>query len=91
MGVLVCAACSSSEDAVDRRKCTQLRDHLIDLRLEGPPVEGVDLAQHRAAMKQALGDDFISRCQQTMSIEQLRCAMKLSGTTSCAAVASSSR
>lgn len=92
VGLLVGAACSS-DDSVDRGKCTQLRDHLMDVRLQGPAVEGVDLAQHRAAMKQALGEQFVSQCEQKMSIGELRCAMKateLSGTSECARVGSAS-
>lgn len=71
------AACSE-QHSVDRDGCTRLRDHVVDLRLADSSNElGADAAQHRAAMKQALGDGFIDNCVQTMSYEQLDCSLKL--------------
>ncbi len=90
---LVLVACSES-DSVDKRKCTALRDHMIDLRLAGGHnTPGVDLAQHRAAMKQALGDQFIAQCEKSMKIDQLNCAMKatdVSASRECSRVAHTS-
>ena len=75
-GWLVIAACSHDE-VVDKAKCTQMRDHMIDLRLAGAAgSDEMDLAQHRTAMKQALGESFLADCQHNMTIEQLHCAMK---------------
>ena len=81
--VLVTAACSSSPSAPSRHDCEQLRDHTIEVRLatvtsgssdpSGNP--GVDIAAHRAAMKQALGDSFVTSCLQTMTSSQLECAL----------------
>ena len=78
---LVIAACSSSSSGPNREDCEKLRDHTIDVRLAsigtgsnaGDP--GVDIAAHRAAMKQALGDSFVSSCLQTMTSTQIECAL----------------
>ena len=76
VGWLAVAACTH-DDAVDTKKCTKLRDHIVDLRLsDGDEVEGFDVAQHRAALTDALGDKFVADCANTMPIEQLRCEMK---------------
>ena len=80
-----CCACGSS-DAVDRRKCTELRDHLIGVRLASAGDIGAgDIAQHRAAMKQALGEGFISQCEQSTSLEELRCELKATDLSSASA------
>jgi hypothetical protein len=76
--VLLLCACSST-DTVDRGKCESLRNHLIDLRLQGTNVVSpAELAQHRAAMRQALGESFLSSCEKDMSLEQINCAMRAS-------------
>jgi hypothetical protein len=94
VGLLTAAGCSH-DDSVDERKCTQLRDHLIDVRLSGAELtEDADRAQHRAAMKQALGDTFIADCKRNMSNEQLNCALKatdLNGASDCSHRSFSSR
>ena len=84
--VLLCCALGlglgcASHDEVDRAKCERFRDHMIDLRLEqnsgakdslGQPI---DLAPHRAALKQALGDGFLASCEKTLTPKQLECAL----------------
>jgi len=78
VALLSCGACSST-DTVDRAKCERLRNHVIDLRLQETKVlTPAELAQHRAAMTQALGDSFISSCEKSMSLEQINCAMRAS-------------
>jgi hypothetical protein len=75
--VLLVGACTD-HDVVDRAGCTRLRDHVVDLRVADAAGElGGDVAQHRRAMKQALGEDFIANCVQAMSYEQLACSLKL--------------
>jgi hypothetical protein len=72
--------CASHEDD-GTRVCTEMRDHLVELRLaesSGPTDERgqpLDLAPHRAAMKQALGADFIKQCQRDMSRAQTTCVL----------------
>lgn len=78
VAIILCAAACSDHETVDRAACTRLRDHVVDLRLaDSSSALGKDATQHRAAMKQALGDAFIDNCVQTMSYEQLDCSLKL--------------
>jgi hypothetical protein len=73
---LVGVGCSSNDDEVDREKCTRLRDQMITLRLKG--LEGspdVNVAAHRAALEQSMGDDFIASCQRSLTATQIRRAM----------------
>ena len=80
---------SHREDAT--RRCTELRDHVVELRLAqsqgatdalGHPI---DLAPHRAAMKQLLGDDFVEHCQRDMQASQVKCALAATDTESASA------
>lgn len=86
--------CSSGDDdGVDtRRRCEQLRDHMIDMRLGGletaAPSQKIDVAAHRAAMMQALGESFLSSCQTDFKPKQLDCALAapdLNAITDCSA------
>jgi hypothetical protein len=64
--ILLCAslvACTSPSDAVDRRQCERLRDHLVELRLRTTSAE-LDASQHRRAFTQALGEGFLASCLQ---------------------------
>jgi hypothetical protein len=64
-----------------------LRDHVVDLRLnQATGVDG-DLAQHRAALTQALGAGFVQECVSKMSSNQVACALSatdLAEATACA-------
>jgi len=40
----------------------------------GPPPP-INIAAHRAALNQALGETFISNCLQKVSVDQLTCAV----------------
>jgi hypothetical protein len=76
-GVLlgVVAACSSASDVeVDREHCTKLREHLVDLRLQG--ATGVDVQAHRTAMREALGDRFVDTCQAQLTSDELQCSLR---------------
>jgi hypothetical protein len=75
VSVITLAGCTHDE-TVDRRSCEKLRDHLIDVRVGN--TQDRDAAQHRAAMKAALGDEFVDNCLHTMTIDQLECAMRAS-------------
>ena len=59
------------------RPCERLRDHLVDLRVEGTRGEPDEVvARHRAAMRQALGDDFVASCERKMAASEIDCAAK---------------
>jgi hypothetical protein len=75
VGVVALTGCTHDE-TVDRRSCEMLRDHLVDVR--AADATDADAAQHRAAMKAALGDEFVDNCLHTMTVDQLECAMRAS-------------
>ena len=82
------AGCSGDDDTVVQRvrPCEQLRDHLVDLRVEGVRGKPDEVAQHRAAMRQALGDDFVASCERQMASTEVDCASKaadLAAVTAC--------
>ena len=53
------------------QRCGELRDHVIDVRLDGVP----DPAAHRGAFAQAIGDDFVARCKDTITERELDCML----------------
>jgi hypothetical protein len=75
IGIVVAAGCTSSdEDAqASNELCTQLRSHIIEVRLTG--MSDVDIEAHRAAFERSLGDDFVTACEKTYSIRQVKCAL----------------
>jgi hypothetical protein len=60
---LVSGCANSGDDKA--RLCTEMRDHAVELRLvqargtANGSAPDIDLAPHRAAMKQALGSGYI--------------------------------
>jgi hypothetical protein len=84
------AACSADETSEEERTaspCEQLRDHLVELRLEGATGTPDELAQHRAAMTRALGDDFVVSCEDSLDATQIACstsATDLAAVSACA-------
>ncbi len=78
--LLVCALCSCGGGEEDEAKsrsqqCEQLRDHLVDLRLEIAKGSANELEQHRAAMKQVMGDQFIEACTTNTTDAQAACVL----------------
>jgi hypothetical protein len=71
---LFASACSAlpSEPAPDDSLCTELRDHLVELRLLH--TDPMERGSRRAALTNALGHGFVSRCRNTLSMGQVRCA-----------------
>lgn len=70
---IVAPACTSEDSGAARtRRCEQLRDHLVELRLAGRTA---DLDAHRAALKQTLGDTFVRECSSDLSSNQISCAL----------------
>lgn len=61
--ILASAACAQDAEERSAQRCKQLRDHLIELRVRAAPA----IAQHdahRAALEQALGNDFVDACRK---------------------------
>ena len=66
-------SCSSDDsDGVSRQDCARMRDHMIELRMQSVTA---DQDQHRAALRSALGETFISSCVELTSASQLRCSL----------------
>jgi len=74
--LILWVACTSHDDlVVDRARCEQLRTHLVDLRLADLGKLDVDKAAHRTAIENALGDPFVTSCQQSITVLQMNCAL----------------
>jgi hypothetical protein len=69
------ASCTGGADIEPPDKqCERMREHLIDVKLAD--AMEVDRGAHAAAMRSALGSDFVSRCVETMSDKQRECVLK---------------
>jgi hypothetical protein len=92
VGIFVVAlfGCTSrDDDEVDRQRCEKLRDHMVDLRVADiGEIKEVDIAAHRAALKQALGDSFIASCQQALTAPQITCSLAAKDSTAALACSS---
>lgn len=75
--VTICmsAGCATSENEEDaaRKRCTRMRDHLVDLRLASAG-DRVDVRAHRAALTQALGDAFVAKCKE-LPVATVKCLL----------------
>lgn len=78
--VLVLVSCSSddADDVVEPElpPCAQFLEHVVDLRVAAATGTASQLADHRSAMKQALGTDFIESCERNLSPAQQRCSIE---------------
>jgi hypothetical protein len=85
--VLLCLGCSGDDEgdvtASRRSRCSQLRDHLVELRLA--TATNVDVAAHRAVMRRALGDEFVTRCETSTSEDVVNCALAATDSSAAAA------
>ncbi len=71
-----CGGGSEEDEALARAsQCERLRDHLVDLRLASATNLGKDVEQHRAALTQALGPQFVDTCTKSTSEAQVACAL----------------
>jgi hypothetical protein len=70
-----CGGGKEDEARARTQQCKQLRDHLVELRLASATNLGNDLAQHRAALTQALGPQFLDACATRTSKDQIACAL----------------
>jgi hypothetical protein len=69
--VAACGGEAASPLTADLSSCGKLRDHVVELRLGEEPS---DREQHRAALRDALGESFLDRCE-SMSRDQVECAL----------------
>jgi len=78
MAFVIAMGCSTSDPdgPPEPRRCEQLRDHVVDLKIgDAKGVSASDLAQHREAMRDALGAAFLSTCTAKLSERQVACAL----------------
>ena len=68
----IAAGCASRDAADDGVRCVELRDHLVELRVQGLPPN--DIAAHREAMRLAMGEAFVARCR-ALDADELRCVL----------------
>jgi hypothetical protein len=80
-----CATRPSDGDPPSPESCTELRDHLVSLRLES--ATGIEPSAHRAALARALGSEFVSTCTATMTVAQVKCAVAADSSADAAACA----
>jgi len=91
---VLAAACTTprnDSDLADTELCTELRDHLVELRAS--EAGGIDVAAHRIALAQAMGNGFVSSCTTSLTIKQVKCALSggsLAAATECDAARVSS-
>ena len=65
-------SCSSESDAVNRKECEQLRDHIVELRMQSVTA---DREEHRKAIRSAFGEDFIESCIESTPSNEIQCAL----------------
>lgn len=84
------SGCASTPDEPElaKRRCTNLRDHMIEMRMQMTAAPPKDLGSHREALKQALGNEFIETCQR-QPVSEIDCALAAEDTESVAACSSS--
>src|SRR5262245_27391711 len=71
-GLVLANGCASSDDTADRsRRCLELRNHIVELRVIDGAGPGVDIEAHRIAMQRALGVEFVDACRKDLSETQI--------------------
>lgn len=73
--LILISACEENPFMASRQECEQLRERMIELRMQ-PIAEDQD--QHRAALTASLGEMFISTCSETMTRKQALCGANAS-------------
>jgi len=92
--VAFAAACSTrphETGIADAELCGELRDHLVELR--SSETGSIDIAAHRHALAQALGDTFVTSCAASLTVKQAKCALSadsIAAATECDAARASS-
>lgn len=72
IAILTSCFSESEPDVVGRQECERLRDHLVELRMNGVSA---DHEQHRNALRSALGDSFVIACVERTTPSHVRCAL----------------
>jgi len=77
---LLAAACAepAAPEVAERDTCTQLVDHMVELRLaeaDDPRLTDEDRRQQRDGLRAVLGDAFVARCEQELDGTERACAL----------------
>lgn len=87
--IIASAACAQDPEELSAKRCQQLREHLVELRVKAAPaIEQQDA--HRAALQQALGDSFVDACQKLPAADVV-CALNAADSAAADACASRSQ
>jgi hypothetical protein len=76
LGLVACSSSEPSRPTVE--SCTQLRGHVIEMRIQssaGGHVTPAAVASHRKALTRALGDKFVSSCQSDLTPREVACSL----------------
>jgi len=73
LALTACSRGGDGESSSIERRCEQLRDHMVELRLGDPPPK--DVEKHRKVLRRALGSGFITSCTSTMNDDDITCAL----------------
>lgn len=71
------AACTDNDNdgneiSIRIQRCTALREHLIGLRIR---TDDPDAQQHRRALRDALGTQFVQTCADDYAADAIACAL----------------
>jgi hypothetical protein len=66
---------SEPESAVTQQDCVRLREHLIDVQLNGAGGDPALASQHREAHRQVLGEAFLQSCMAKVDRDALACGL----------------
>lgn len=76
LGLLAGCGQDDEDEALARaQQCEKVRDHLVDLRLASATNLGTAIEQHRSALRQALGPQFVDGCTKSMSEAHVACVL----------------
>ena len=81
---LLCAAAVGCGEAPTADQCQKLYEHTLNLHLKGvgvklgklDPGQSKDIAEQRKRLKDWIGKDFLTYCEQDLPLEGYRCGMK---------------
>jgi hypothetical protein len=75
LGLSACTSSPEDEAADQLKRCVELRDHMIDLRLASAASSHIDIEPHRKALQNAVGAKIVDNCRHAMTQEEVKCAL----------------
>lgn len=74
--LLSLAACDQRPAESKREQCQRAREHIAELYTsggDGDERRAREMAKHRRNLARVEGDDFLDRCERSMSASELSC------------------